>query len=108
MKNSTTGYPGAGGLEEEMAGPEWRPWPEPEAQKTHFTRLAGRKSCMGDRFLYSDGTDLFEKFTAEFSASAPVVYRNLPPMGPEMLYTTGAGRGVKVSVAIFPSSSGGV
>ena len=28
-------------------------------------------------------------------------------MGPEILYTTGAGKGVKVSVAIFPSSGGG-
>ena len=33
----------------------------------------------------------FEKFTAEFSASAPVVYKNPPHMGPEILYTTGAG-----------------
>ena len=43
-----------------------------------------------------------EKLTAEFSASAPVVYEKPPPMGPEILYTTGAGEGVKVSVAIFP------
>ena len=51
-----------------------------------------------------------ENFTAEFSASAPVVYKDPPPMGPEILYTTGAGagEGVKVSVAIFPSSGGGV
>ena len=63
---------------------------------------------MGDRFLHSDdGIDLFEKFTADFSASAPV-YKNPPPIGPGILYTTGAGRGVKVSVAIFPSSGGGV
>ena len=53
---------------------------------------------------------MFEKFTAEFSASAPVLFKNPPPMGPE-IYTqllTGAGKGVKVSVAIFPSSGGGV
>ena len=53
-----------------------------------------------DRFLYS-GTDSLDNSTAEVSASAPVVYKN-PPMGPEILYTTGAGEGVKVSVAIFP------
>ena len=29
-------------------------------------------------------------------------------MGPEILYTTGAWEGVEVSVAIFPSSGGGV
>ena len=32
----------------------------------------------------------------------------LPPMGPEILYTTDAGEGVKVSVVNFPSSGGGV
>ena len=48
----------------------------------------------------------FEKFTANFSASAPVVYKHPPPMGPEISYTTGAGRGVKVTVAIFASSGG--
>ena len=48
------------------------------------------------------------EFTEELSASAPVVYRNLAPMGPEDLYTTGAGKGVKVPVAILPSSGGGV
>ena len=63
---------------------------------------------MEDRFLYSGGTDALESFTAEFSASAPMVYKNPPPMGPEILYTTGAGKGVKVSVAILPSSGGGV
>ena len=61
---------------------------------------------MEDRFLSSGGTDSLENFTAEFSASAPVVYQNPLPMGPEILYTTGAGEGVKVSVAIFPSSGG--
>ena len=29
-------------------------------------------------------------------------------MGPEILYTTGAGEGAKVSVVIFPSSGGRV
>ena len=29
-------------------------------------------------------------------------------MGPEILYTTGAGEGVKVFVATFPSRGGGV
>ena len=59
---------------------------------------------MEDRLLYSGGTDSLENFTAEISASAPVVCKSPPPMGPEMLYTTGAGgEGVKVSVAIFPS-----
>ena len=58
-------------------------------------------------YLYSGGTDSFEKFTAEFSASVPVVHRNPPPMGSEILYTTGAWEGVKVSVAIFLSSGGG-
>ena len=61
-----------------------------------------------DRFLYSGGADPLENFTAEFWASAPVVYKNPPPMGPEILYTTGAGEGVKESMAIFPSSGGGV
>ena len=50
---------------------------------------------MKDRFLYSGGTDSLENFTAEFSASAPVVYKNPPPTGPEILYTTGAGEGGK-------------
>ena len=59
---------------------------------------------MKDRFLYSGGTDSSENFTAEFSASAPVVYKNPPPMGPEILYTTGAGEGVNVSMAISSSS----
>ena len=36
---------------------------------------------------------LLKKFTAEFSASAPVVYKNPPPMGPEISHTTGAGKG---------------
>ena len=66
------------------------------------------KNSKNALFLYSGGTDSLENFTAEFSASAPVVYKNPPPMGPEILYTTGAGEGVKVSVAIFPSSGGGV
>ena len=61
-----------------------------------------------DLFLHSGGTDSLENFNAEFSASAPVVYKSPPPMGPEILYTTGAWEGVKVSVAIFPSSGGGV
>ena len=56
---------------------------------------------LGDWFLYSGGTELLEKFTAEFSASAPVVYKHPPPMGPEILLALG--RGVKVSVAIFVS-----
>ena len=66
------------------------------------------KLCLGGCFLYSGGTDFLEKFTAGFSVSEPVVYKNPPPMGPEILYTTAAGEGVKVSVAIFPSSGGGV
>ena len=63
---------------------------------------------MEDRFLYSGGTDSLGNFTAEFSASAPVVYTNPPHMGPDILYPTGAGEGVKVSVAIFPSNGGSV
>ena len=51
--------------------------------------------------------NILEKFTAEFSASAPVVYKMPSPMSPEILYTTGAGKGVEVSVAIFPSGGGG-
>ena len=47
-----------------------------------------------------------DKFTAEVSASAPVVYKNPPSICPDILYTTGAGKGVKVSVAILPSSRG--
>ena len=46
-----------------------------------------------DRFLYSGGTDSLGNFTAEFSASAPVVYKNPPPIGPETIHTTGAGEG---------------
>ena len=56
--------------------------------------------------MYSAGTEAFEKFTTKFSATGPVVYKNPPPMGPEILYTTGAGKQVKVSMAIFPSSGG--
>ena len=64
---------------------------------------------MEDWFLCSGGTDSVEKFIAECSASAPVVYKNPPPMGPDILYTAGAGgEGVKVSLAIDPSSGGGV
>ena len=66
-----------------------------------------RLTVLGDWFLYSGGTDYLKSFAAEFSASAPVVYKNPPPMDPEILYTTGAGEGVKVSMAIFPSSGGG-
>ena len=62
----------------------------------------------GRLILYSGGTDFLEKLTAELSVSAPVVYKNPPPMGPNILYTAGAGDWVKVSVAIFPSSGGGV
>ena len=47
----------------------------------------------------------WQSLLKEFSASAPVVHKKLAPMGPEELYTTGAGKGVKVSVAISPSSS---
>ena len=47
--------------------------------------------------------EMFENFTAEFLASAPVVYKKSA-----FLYTTGAGKDVKVSVAIFPSSGDGV
>ena len=60
------------------------------------------------RFLYNGGTDSLENFAAEFSASAPLVYKNPPPTGPEILCTTGTGEGVKVSVAIFCPSGGGV
>ena len=63
---------------------------------------------MEDRFLYSGGTDSLENFTAEFSASAPVVYKSPPSIRTEISYTTGAGEGVKVAVAIAPSSGGGV
>ena len=79
---------------------------------TPFTRTLRKSSIWGskveDRFLYSGGTDSLENFTAEFSAATPVVYKNPPPIGPEILYTTGAGEGVKVSVVMFPSSGGGV
>ena len=44
--------------------------------------------CWATRF-YTVVVLLFEKFTAEFSASALVVHKILPPMGPEILYTTG-------------------
>ena len=43
-----------------------------------------------------------EKFSAAFSVSAPVVYKNPPPMRPEILYTTGAGKGVKAWDRNFP------
>ena len=45
---------------------------------------------------------VLNKFAAEFSVSAPVVNKIPSLMGPEILYTTGAGKGVKVSVASFP------
>ena len=45
------------------------------------------------------------KFTAEFSASAPVVYKTPSPMGPEILYTPLAlGRGSKCPWQFFPSA----
>ena len=34
---------------------------------------------MEDKWLYSGGTDSFEMLAAEFSASAPVVYKTLLP-----------------------------
>ena len=37
-----------------------------------------------------------------------MVYNNRPPVCHEIFYTTGAGDGVKVSMAILPSSGGGV
>ena len=51
---------------------------------------------------------LLKNLTAELSASAPVVYKNPSSLCPEILYTTGAGKGFKVSAAIFASSGGGV
>ena len=58
-------------------------------------RLKHSMKDLEDRFLYSGGTDSLENFTAEFAASAPVVYKYPPPMGPEILHTTGAWEGVK-------------
>ena len=47
--------------------------------------------------------------TAEIAASAQVVYKHPPPIGPEMLYTTSAGRRVvKVFVANLSSRNDGV
>ena len=37
-----------------------------------------------------------------------VVYKIPSPMGPDILYTTGSEKRVKVSMAILPSSGGGV
>ena len=48
------------------------------------------------------------KIDCRISASAPVVYKDLPPVGPEIRYTTGADQRIRVSVAIFPSSNGSV
>ena len=50
----------------------------------------------------------FRNWLCKIYPSAPVVYKNSSPLGPEILYTTGAGKGFKVSVAIFASSGGGV
>ena len=58
--------------------------------------------------LYNGSTDSFENFTAELSASEPVVYKSRPPTGPDILYTTALLRRVKLSVANFASSGGGV
>ena len=49
----------------------------------------------------------FEKFTARFSASPPVVYKNPPPRGQKFIHHW-CWEGGQVSVAIFPSSGGGV
>ena len=49
--------------------------------------------------------DSVENFTAEFAASAPMCNKP-PPMSPELVHTTSAGEGVKVSVANFQSSNG--
>ena len=54
---------------------------------------------MEDRILYSGGEASFERFTAEFSASAQGGLWESPPMDPEMFDTTDAGEG--------PSSGGG-
>ena len=51
-------------------------------------------------FLCSGGTDSFEKFAVEFSA--PAAYINPPPTGPEISYTSSAGEGLNVFMAIFP------
>ena len=47
-----------------------------------------------------------EKFTAEFSASATVVYKNPPPMGPDIFYTAGTGfqEGIQTVHGNFPPS----
>ena len=60
-------------------------------------------SIYEDRYVYSGGTDSCEEFIAEFSASAPMVYKSHLRMRPDMLYPTSAGRrSIKVFVAILP------
>ena len=67
-----------------------------------FHRLVGRPERTGRLILYSGGADSFEKYTAEFPASAPMVYKIILP-GPRKFY-----KGVKPSNCPWQFSLPGV
>ena len=51
---------------------------------------------------------LLKSLLQSFQPQGQWCVKNSPPMGPDVLYTTGSGEEVKVSVANFASSGGGV
>ena len=51
---------------------------------------------------------VWKRLLQNFQSQCQWWYKIPPPMGPEIVYTTGAGKEVKVSVAVFPSGGGGV
>ena len=72
----------------------------PSQMFCHFHCWQGGRSLiavptMEDQFLYSGGTDSLENCTAEISASAPVVYKNPPPMAQKFYAPLVLGRGWK-------------
>ena len=63
-----------------IAGPKN---PTSSATKPTIWHCSNVDHTDGRRIFISDGTDSFEKLTAESSASAPVMYQNHPPLSPE-------------------------
>ena len=74
---------------------------------SQHSKLPG-EALLGDRFLYSGGTDSFQKFTAEISASEPVLYKNPSPIGKIFCAPLGLWKGSECPCHFFPSSGGGV
>ena len=67
---------------------------------------ASGSSAMEHQFCAVVVLILFRILLQNFQPQRQWCIKNPPPMGPKILYTTGAGKGVEVSVAILPSSGG--